>query len=733
MKTLRTCFLGLTVLAAVSCAQDPLDSQTVTEQGREALVGLSLRAVPQSAGMPGSRAVTEEIEEGTDAAYKVSDFWLLEYNDRGLMIGSPHYYVMSEFTDGTAVPIILPPAGSEYTCVVLANTHADGFSATLGEATTLDKLKTFCKNIRTQEDTYNAGTRDLLMNCVVPVTSNTTTLDCQLYRNIAKLTLRLTNREGSDVQINSVQLRNVPDRQFYADRLYADAPAPSPAAAEAGFIDWDVEECAIAAGEPTKELVFYLPRNCRGVTGSVLESQKNVDAPFYATFLEIMAEDVTRHTPLRYRFYLGRNMKNDFNIIPNHHYVLPITINDKGDASTDNRVEDMGEVELAESNSYLINPLKGEVQTLYAVPITRINRFWGNEGPDKSAPIASATEWVAEVIWQDRPARLIDFCSPEGLAAEGNTTYEGKGESFFYFKPLEGASGNVVIGVRKKAASKREYLWSWHLWITDYAPEYTTAWKEGVYAYPVEGGSVHRYPGNSSGTHIWDTKYRNKYIMDRNLGAFAANSSGGRNAYGFYYQFGRKDPFPHSGTALYDIEGNPQQDFTTSPDDCIQRIQGQAYLYEGVQLPYGFYYPGSNDWVKGNPYSATSRLWNNPTWHTSDSNKSFFDPCPPGWKLPETGTWGTLSKTNSAGWRNGYEFYMKPGGAEGDDVTWYPASGLRNIGSGAVNSEWYYGYYWSSAPVSATNAYSLYFYSGGVNPQNNLQRGNGFPVRCVQE
>ena len=159
----------------------------------------------------------------------------------------------------------------------------------------------------------------------------------------------------------------------------------------------------------------------------------------------------------------------------------------------------------------------------------------------------------------------------------------------------------MVIGVRKKAASKREYLWSWHLWITDYAPEYTTAWKEGVYAYPVEGGSVHRYPGNSSGTHIWDTKYRNKYIMDRNLGAFAANSSGGRNAYGFYYQFGRKDPFPHSGTALYDIEGNPQQDFTTSPDDCIQRIQGQAYLYEGVQLPYGFTIRGATTGSRGIP------------------------------------------------------------------------------------------------------------------------------------
>ncbi len=50
-----------------------------------------------------------------------------------------------------------------------------------------------------------------------------------------------------------------------------------------------------------------------------------------------------------------------------------------------------------------------------------------------------------------------------------------------------------------------------------------------------------------------------------------------------------------------------------------------------------------------------------------------------------------------------------------------------------MNNEWNNGYYWSSTPNSATNAYSLNFNSGGVNPQNNNVRGYGFPVRCVQE
>ena len=750
MNTLRTCFLCLTLFAAASCTQDPLDPQTITDQGREAMVGVSLRAVPESNGMPSSRAITDDIEEGTAPDYEVTDFWLLEYNDRGLMIGSPRYYVMSEFSDGMAVPIILPPAGTEYKCVVLANTHSEGFSATLGNATTLEKLKVLCKNIRTQQDMYNAGTNDLLMNCVVPVTSATSALDCQLYRNIAKLTLRLTNKEGSNVQINSVQLRNVPDRQFYVDQLYADASAPSPTAAEAGFIDWEVEDCQIAAGEPMKTLVFYLPRNCRGENGSSLESQKNVDAPVYATFLEIMAEDATRHTPLRYRFYLGQNMTNDFNIIPNRHYVLPITISDKGDASADNRVEDMGEVELAESNSYLINPLKGDVQTLYSVPITRINKFWGSSDGlldlSDDNTLSATTEWVAEVIWQDQPTRLINFCSKDGSVAAGNTDYSGRGESFFYFKPIDGAFGNVVIGVRKKTGGKDEYLWSWHLWLTDYKPEYTAAWQEGVYSYVVEGGHVHRYAGNSTGTNVWDTKYLNKYIMDRNLGASAASNSDYAGSRGFYYQFGRKDPFPHSSTTLYDINGNPQTTFTASNGDCIERIAGTAYFYMGVKRPYSFYYPGNNDWVRENPYSSTSRLWDNPTWH-SDTDKSFFDPCPPGWRLPVNNTWhsfattidGSSARPNAkeyfesanAGFKSGWNFYM--GGPATGETSWYPASGYRVVGSGAMYSERYYGYYWSASPYYTTSGYYLSFYSTSASPQSSYQRGSGFPVRCVQE
>ena len=42
------------------------------------------------------------------------------------------------------------------------------------------------------------------------------------------------------------------------------------------------------------------------------------------------------------------------------------------------------------------------------------------------------------------------------------------------------------------------------------------------------------------------------------------------------------------------------------------------------------------------------------------------------------------------------------------------------------------GNYWSSSLNSATNGRNLNFNSGGVNPQNNNNRFNGFAVRAVQ-
>jgi len=64
-----------------------------------------------------------------------------------------------------------------------------------------------------------------------------------------------------------------------------------------------------------------------------------------------------------------------------------------------------------------------------------------------------------------------------------------------------------------------------------------------------------------------------------------------------------------------------------------------------------------------------------------------------------------------------------------------PASGYRERSSGALGGVGDGGWYWSASPnaVGSVNAGNLNFNSdGNVNPLNNNNRANGFPVRCAR-
>ncbi|MDR2130120.1 MAG: DUF4906 domain-containing protein, partial [Odoribacteraceae bacterium] len=537
MNTLRNFLPALAALAALSCADEPVDP--TGNEGIETTIALSLTAVPETPGLAGTRALPDSpvVDEGTDPDYIVKDFWLIQFDENGLRIGAPRYYLMPTLTSTTAVAVIKPTSGT-YKCVLLANTHSEAFGLVLGPIKTLAELKTVYKKIGGLGDMYNAGglVPDLFMNGTVDIDNGTTALTCALYRNVAKLTLTINNTAASGVTITSVQLRDVSARIFYVDQLFNDDATPSPSSTQSGVLDLPVDAFELAPGDPVKTLCYYLPRNRRGTTGTSTEAQKNLHAPGRATYIEIMAANSVGK-PLRYRFYPGANMTNDFNIVPNYHYTLPVVFNSAG-GDGDSRVENLGEVQLAASNSYIIHPLSGAAQATYGVPVTRVNEFWDSPDGLPANVLGPDTEWEAEVIWQDKAgAGLIDFCDSNGTPVAGDK-YEGAGGgSNFYFSPAgPTARGNVLIGIKKKGAPASDgYLWSWHMWITDYNPDAApSSWQEDVYSHDVTGGAVHRY-ANGTGT-TWSTRYTDKFIMDRNLGAASADRAQGvDNTAGLYY------------------------------------------------------------------------------------------------------------------------------------------------------------------------------------------------------
>ena len=182
--------------------------------------------------------------------------------------------------------------------------------------------------------------------------------------------------------------------------------------------------------------------------------------------------------------------------------------------------------------------------------------------------------------------------------------------------------------------------WSWHLWITDYDPYDALDWgdgRDGKYIYPVTGGSVHRYEGT-----YWNNN-KDCYIMDRNLGWLSdpyvypgANKEEqpDDNKGLLYYQYGRKDPFFYASkqnSVAYEVANTAEHNG----------------VWYSVRNPKVFIISASNEsWTAGNQYNPSEYdkniIWNDPATaqgQRKDGQKSIFDPCPPGFRLPDKSIW----------------------------------------------------------------------------------------------
>jgi hypothetical protein len=201
--------------------------------------------------------------------------------------------------------------------------------------------------------------------------------------------------------------------------------------------------------------------------------------------------------------------------------------------------------------------------------------------------------------------------------------------------------------------------------------------------------------------------------MDRNLGATEAGLTVA--ARGLFYQWGRKDPFPAKDVTGFGID------------------QGPVTVTQAIQNPGTFY--GIDYDVNGNDWLATAR--DNTLWggDEADKPKTIYDPCPAGWRVPLSGAgnsspWvGYGVQTFTTGNTGGYVLPVNNNGGSYTQTYW-PAAGYRN-NAGALSALGANGNYWS-ATFTGTNAYNLYFYSGGTY-SNTFSRAFGLSVRCVKE
>jgi hypothetical protein len=248
------------------------------------------------------------------------------------------------------------------------------------------------------------------------------------------------------------------------------------------------------------------------------------------------------------------------------------------------------------ANCYIVSPMGGRYSFGATVigngvqGITVANTFQSAKDatfltPGNVADVTIAPQ-SAKLLWQDKLGLISQVAYHDGRVE--------------FVVSDTGQAGNAVIAVYDKPdpnAADAMVLWSWHIWC---APR------------PVD---IPVKP--EAGTELAAGE---KYIfMDRNVGAEDSKEVG------MYYQYGRKDPFIDYKTRghehIYDLLGRDVTALFKKLSVSFERYETVRYplTYSNVNMEYGAVW-GSNS-------TSPDQI--------SNDVKTIYDPCPPGYKVPD--------------------------------------------------------------------------------------------------
>jgi hypothetical protein len=384
----------------------------------------------------------------------------------------------------------------------------------------------------------------------------------------------------------------------------------------------------------------------------------------------------------------------------NTHYTIPIEIGsilDLGGATGTNYVttsswEDISSVSKPvqdiiikpESNCYMVAP--GD--SIY-IPVSRASAFAKDNKLENWFCTTSA--FTTGLLWSDVSAthvtahRIGRFIKVVANLTEGNSVIYAKRDTFMYTK--ESPTEKV---------KQTDIVWSWHIWVTSY-----------------NNGKIY-----NSSTGFW--------LMDRNLGAIVSAGTvvtpgvtEDKNVYetfkkcgGLMYQWGRKDPFPGSNSTVV------VKDIPTIGEKLSDNVN--YYLI--------------SDKTSALVYSIKSPLtffggWSGSSW--SPTGKTFYDPCPFGWRVPGITCWeSTMSPKKFT--KIGISTSTTCDFGSTLNFGFYPLAGYRDLK--VLSSVGDHGCVWSSTQNSNGTSYNLGMdKSLGWTNGDHFSPAYGFNVRCVRE
>ena len=638
------------------CVAEDLYEQTQMYEAADVHVELSTKAVADA-----------DLSESKS----IKDIWLFQFggtSDAAKLLGSPVYIDYSsdpvDGTDNTRYVSLITSSSEVSTVVAVANTHDP---QKMWSVATLGLMKQAAASVSASDDNWNQETKDLVMSGFAQdVVKADGQLKIDFQINVAKVVFDLTNTSASGMTLRTVSLCNAASQSRYAQSL---VPVGG---LQTEYVDY-AEEPAVSGSR----YYWYVPRNDMG----------NTKVRVFAT----NAEGVAYH----YELPVDRN-----GVKAGHVYNMSLTLEEPGNPDMDETVIIYGEQRLDNANCFIVCPypegglIEGvTTQRRFSFPITQVNRYWDEVKHDASRKITPSTQWTAEVLWQD----------VDGLVSLVTTSGKGLNQRVV-FSVKNGTYGNAVIALKVNGA----ILWSWHIWATDYNPDQEVVKQDKKYSYNVPGGYLHRYAGSfwepsANGYDAYVATYRDKFIMDRGLGAMVTGGCG------LFYQWGRKDPF------------------TKTPTDIINdKISMELSVLSPMK-----YANGDHNWCT---VGFSFNQWNSP-YPTEE--KSIFDPCPAGWKVPDQYVWDNFkngetinSSSRGLGWTvggvNGLRYW--PLGIVMQEPVLYMPGFLVN---GVFNNV--YVRVWSCASVDGWAGYSISGASTGYTQFKQSDRKDGHQVRCVKE
>lgn len=664
--------------------------------------------------------------------------------------------------------IQLVASKSEQTIVCIANTFDKSLSfanQTLSEckamvypAVTLDRVVSRNPNEYDTSDSAdpfpgNAKYYQRMNGAAVTAIEDGGDISCNLYHNVCKIDLEIVNNAGTvsasnpySVTLHAADILNVPKGIYYynsyRDKTSVTAGYPTQTNMNLygiydipNVITWDnTTEPKEGLSATAKTARLYIPENQRGVVQTLEDPRlKTQSAPANATMLRIHGtfEKDGHDMPVTYTFALGADMVKNYQLFPNGHYKYKITINGRGDKATDSRVTyvessgvdytDLSKWPL--SNCYICNPSSSpDFMAEYKIPVARVDEFWkgpyvDNQNNALSPDGQASAPWVVSVIWSDMEVKDSNIILSDltGVGANG----------YFTVKiPSTCEMGNVIVGLKKADQDGNpigNWLWSWHLWVTDYCPDEARylyiqdAYKPGTDTYAVSGGKVQRYS-------VANPLSNQKVYMDRSIGALASGYLGYSRGL-FYYQFGRKDPFPiHSASITYWEEGTiPKTSMWSKSYDGVANktiARGSVPGTGGKNVEWTIAYPQAfiaqnGSWTTGDIYNPNPYIggiiWQDP-YANNHNGKSIFDPSPSGWKVPT----GFISyNANATATNRKRPFTTTTGGVLGttnvfdapDYTLFFPMNGYREYNANLTNVGVSTSTHYVSSTVTEGNAY----------------------------